>query len=156
MHQTTKPATFDKIALRCAPDIRGGKKPCVVEFASNTADALAADDAPTITFPLLVIAPVVKLAIVPTLIKLDKVVKVVLVVAVMFPAVVAVVAVVALPFNVPIKLGAVIAPLVITEVTELFPNCTVFDVFTIAPFPIAVAFVKEALATFAAFPMAVL
>jgi hypothetical protein len=45
----------------------------VVEFASNTAEALAADDAPTINFPLLVIAPVDKLAIVPTLVKLEPV-----------------------------------------------------------------------------------
>jgi hypothetical protein len=46
----------------------------VVELASNTAEALAADEAPTITFPLLVIAPVVKLAIVPTLVKLEPVI----------------------------------------------------------------------------------
>ncbi len=62
----------------------------MVEFASNTAEALAADDAPTITLPL-----TVALVKVPTLVKLDKVVKVVLLVPVIFPAVVAVVALVA-------------------------------------------------------------
>ena len=44
--------------------ILGGKNPCVVELASNTAEALAADDAPTITFPF-----TVALANVPTLVK---------------------------------------------------------------------------------------
>ena len=54
--------------------ILGGKKPCVVELASNTADELAAEEAPTITFPLFIIAPVLKFAILPTLVKLEPVI----------------------------------------------------------------------------------
>jgi hypothetical protein len=46
--------------------MRGGKNPCVVELASNTAEALAAEDAPTITFPFTV-APVK----VPTVVRLE-------------------------------------------------------------------------------------
>ena len=87
LHHTTKPATFDEIASRCAAVIRGGRNPCVVELASNTAEELASDDAPTITFPL-----TVALDKIPTLVKFSKVVNVVLLVAVIFPAVIAVVA----------------------------------------------------------------
>ena len=90
LHHTTKPATADEIAFLCASVIRGGKKPCVVELASNTAEELTADDAPTITFPL-----TVALDKIPTLVKFSKVVNVVLLVAVIFPAVIAVVASVA-------------------------------------------------------------
>ena len=46
--------------------MRGGKNPCVVELASNTAEALVADDVPTITFPL-----IVALVKVPTLVRLE-------------------------------------------------------------------------------------
>ena len=72
----------------------------MVELASNTAEALAADDAPTITFPLLVIAPVVKLAIVPTLVKLEPVTVAFNVVPVNVPASAeAVMSIFALPSN---------------------------------------------------------
>jgi hypothetical protein len=46
--------------------MRGGKNPCVVELASSTAEALAADDAPAITFPFTVI-----LVKVPTVVRLE-------------------------------------------------------------------------------------
>ncbi len=46
--------------------MRGGKNPCVVELASNTDEALAAEDAPTITFPL-----TVALVKVPTVVRLE-------------------------------------------------------------------------------------
>jgi hypothetical protein len=71
----------------------------VVEFASNIAEGIPPGStiAPTITFPLLVIEPVVKLAIVPTVAKFGNDVNVVLLVAVIFPAVAAFVAVAAFP-----------------------------------------------------------
>jgi hypothetical protein len=46
--------------------MRGGKNPCVVELASNTEEALAAEDAPTITFPF-----TVALVKVPTVVRLE-------------------------------------------------------------------------------------
>lgn len=62
----TNPVAGDKIASRCIVVILGGKKPCVVELASNTAELLAAEVAPTTNFPLIIVF--VK---VPTLVKLE-------------------------------------------------------------------------------------
>jgi hypothetical protein len=62
----TNPVAGDVIASRWVVVILGGKKPCVVEFASNTAELLAAEVAPTTNFPLIIVF--VK---VPTLVKLE-------------------------------------------------------------------------------------
>ena len=66
VHQTISPAAGVTMAFRWTLVIRGGKNPCVVELASNTAEALAAEDAPTITFPF-----TVALVKVPTVVRLE-------------------------------------------------------------------------------------
>ena len=53
------PATGLVIASLCVVVKRGGKNPCVVEFASITAEVLEAEEAPAIIFPPAVIAPLV-------------------------------------------------------------------------------------------------
>jgi hypothetical protein len=100
----------------------------VVEFASNTAEALEADDAPTITLPL-----TVALVKVPTLVKLEPVIVDFKVVPDNVPASKVVQVSVPLPvvlntwLAVPSVFGKVTAPavnvpLVLTLVTLVFPN----------------------------------
>ena len=95
-----KPATGVVIASLCVVVKRGGKNPCVVEFASNTAEELAAEEAPAIIFP-----PAVR---VPGVVKPATPKDAVLVVS---------------PFTtVAVKPAALTVPLVFTSVTAVFPS----------------------------------